>query len=180
MNENSLNIILVGPMGAGKTTIGRLLAIRLKVPFMDSDREIEARTGANIAWIFDVEGEEGFRQRESKMIDELTRNRPLVLATGGGAILSEDNRRYMTGRGKVVYLLTSIEQQLERTNWDRNRPLLQTENPRARLEELMAIRDPLYREIADMLVDTDTRSPKSVSEEIARILEQQNGPVGGG
>jgi len=140
------NVFLVGPMGAGKTTIGRQLSELLRQEFIDSDHEIEARTGANIPWIFDVEGEEGFRQREEAVIDLLTRRQGIVLATGGGAVMREANRRHLHERGVVVYLLTPVSVQLERTARDRNRPLLQTPDPGARLAELMALRDPLYRE----------------------------------
>ena len=124
------NVILVGPMGAGKSTIGRQLASILNFDFYDSDHEIEARTGADIPWIFDVEGEAGFRKREASMIDELTQLDGVVIATGGGAVTQEENRKNLSIRGIVIYLRTTVEQQLERTARDRNRPLLQTEEPR--------------------------------------------------
>ncbi len=164
-------MILVGPMGAGKSTIGRLLAKELRLPFKDSDKEIEQRTGANIPWIFDVEGEQGFREREHAVIAELCRQRGIVLATGGGAVLREDNREALKGGGCVVYLRTSVEQQLERTSRDRNRPLLQKPNPGQVLAELMAIRDPLYRAIADITVETDERPPRLVVLEILDRLK---------
>lgn len=164
------NVFLVGPMGAGKTTIGRQLARLLKRDFLDSDREIEQRTGVNIPLIFDLEGETGFRARERSVIDELTQLPDIVLATGGGAILDPDNRKHLTERGTVVYLETSVDQQLKRTGRDRNRPLLQTEEPRRRLEELLAIRDPLYREIADLTVLTDGRTAKDVVNQIMRHI----------
>jgi shikimate kinase len=167
------NIFLVGPMGAGKSTIGRQLSTVLKKEFRDSDHEIVARTGASIPLIFEIEGEEGFRKRESAMIDELTGMNDLVLATGGGAVLNEDNRCWLKERGVVIYLFASLDQLFERTRRDRNRPLLQTENPRARLEELMAARDPIYREVADMVVHTDDRSIKSVVKEIIVRLERE-------
>lgn len=160
-------------MGAGKSTIGRLLSQELGLEFHDSDREIETRSGTNIPWIFDVEGEEGFRQREETAIDELTRLDGIVLATGGGAVLREANRRHLKSRGTVVYLQTSIEQQLERTAKDRNRPLLQTENPRAVLERLIEQRDPLYRECCDLLIRTDRRHPRGVVNDIVRFLKRQ-------
>lgn len=150
------NIFLVGPMGAGKTTIGRQLAEALDMEFLDSDHEIEARSGATIPWIFDVEGEAGFRKREQAMIEELTQRDNIVLATGGGAVLSEANRHCLKTRGTVIYLSASIEQLLQRTQRDRNRPLLQTEDPRAKLDELMQIREPLYREVADIVLETNT------------------------
>ena len=176
MNKALDNIFLIGPMGAGKTTIGRELARSLKKEFVDSDNEIEERTGANISWIFDVEGEEGFRQRENKVIEELTLGKNIVLATGGGAVLAPENRNYLQSRGTVVYLMAAIGQQEERTRNDQRRPLIQNvKNIRERLTELMDIRDPLYREIADYVVMTNRRSPKSVSSEIANQLFGKEG-----
>lgn len=166
------NVILVGPMGAGKSTIGRLLAKELHLPFKDSDKEIEVRTGADIPWIFDVEGEAGFREREQAVITDLCQEDGLVLATGGGAILRPANREALRAGGRVVYLHTSVEQQLERTARDRNRPLLRTANPGQVLCELMAIRDPLYREIADVIIETDQRPPRLVVQEVLSRLEQ--------
>ncbi len=141
--------------------------------FHDSDREIETRLGTNIPWIFDVEGEDGFRQREEAVIDELTQLDNIILATGGGVVLREANRRHLKSRGTVVYLQTSIEQQLERTAKDRNRPLLQTDNPRAVLERLIEQRDPLYRECCDLLIRTDKRHPRGVVHDIIRFLKRQ-------
>jgi len=169
------NVFLIGPMGAGKSTIGRLLARELGVPFKDSDREIEARTGADIPWIFDVEGEEGFRLREEAMIDELVHEQGIVLATGGGVVMRESNRNALKGNGLVVYLRTSVEQQLQRTAKDRQRPLLQTPDPERVLRELMARRDPLYREIADLVIDTDQRGPKGVVSSIVTRLREDAG-----
>lgn len=165
------NIILVGPMGAGKSTIGRLLAKELRLPFRDSDKEIEQRTGASIPLIFDVEGEQGFREREHAAIKELCQIEGVVLATGGGAVLRSDNRQVLSAGGRVIYLCTSVEQQLDRTSRDRNRPLLQTPNPREILTNLMAVRDPLYREIADIVVQTDERPPRLVVVEIIGQLQ---------
>lgn len=153
-------------MGAGKSTIGRQLSKRLKRPFHDSDHEIESRTGVDIPLIFELEGEAGFRKREKAVIDELTRLPDIVLATGGGAILDPDNRTRLAERGTVVYLHTSVNQQLRRTARDRNRPLLQTDNPRQRLADLMAIREPLYRECADIVIDTDGKRVMDVVREI--------------
>ncbi|MCY1273604.1 Shikimate kinase 1 [compost metagenome] len=158
-------------MGAGKSTIGRLLAKELKLPFKDSDKEIEHRTGADIPWIFDVEGEQGFRDREHAVIAELCTLDGIVLATGGGAVLRQDNRAALRGGGRVVYLHTSVEQQIDRTARDRNRPLLRTSNPGQILRDLMAIRDPLYREIADIIIETDTRPPRLVVQEILERLQ---------
>lgn len=160
------NLILVGPMGAGKSTIGRLLAKELRLPFKDSDKEIEQRTGASIPLIFDVEGEGGFREREHAVIADLCRLDGVVLATGGGAVMREDNRKALRAGGRVVYLCTSVDQQLERTARDRNRPLLQAADPRGVLANLMAVRDPLYRSIADVIIETDERPPRLVVMEI--------------
>lgn len=151
-------------MGSGKTTIGRQLAKSLNREFVDSDHEISHRTGADIPWIFDIEGEAGFRERERAVINDLTQQSGIVLATGGGAILAEENRKALSSRGLTVYLSASIEQLFKRTAKDRNRPLLQTDDPRARLEALMLARDPLYREVADLIVDTDDRSIRSTVE----------------
>ncbi len=137
---------------------------------MDSDHEIEARTGANIPWIFDIEGEDGFRQREEQVIDILTQRRHIVLATGGGAVMREENRRHLQARGTVVYLETPVERQLERTARDHNRPLLQTPNPRARLTELLRIRDPLYREVAHHIMPTERASARDVAWHILQAL----------
>lgn len=167
------NVILVGPMGAGKSTIGRQLATILNYDFYDSDHEIEARTGADIPWIFDVEGEAGFRKRESSMIDELTQLDGVVIATGGGAITHEINRKNLATRGVVVYLRTSVEQQLERTARDRNRPLLQTDEPRKVLTELMKVRGPLYEEVADIVVDTGDGGIRDVAQHIVNMLKEK-------
>lgn len=156
-------------MGAGKSTIGRLLAKELGLPFKDSDKEIEERTGASIPLIFDVEGEAGFRDREQAVIEELTQQ-GLVLATGGGAILRAENRQAMRNNAEVIYLHASVEHQLARTARDRNRPLLQTDNPAQVLADLLAIRDPLYREVATLVIETDTRPPRMVVQEIMQFL----------
>lgn len=168
--EDTPNLILVGPMGAGKSTVGRRLAQALDLPFFDSDREIEQRTGADIPLIFELEGEEGFRAREHNMIEELTGKERFVLATGGGAVLNPGNRQRMAEHGRVIYLHATVDQQLARTARDHGRPLLQTENPRQRLESLLATRDPLYREIAALVVETDKRSVHSVVQEILRRM----------
>lgn len=161
------NIFLVGPMGAGKSTIGRQIAKELHLDFFDSDHEIERRTGADISWVFELEGEEGFRVREEKVIEELTENTGIVLATGGGSILSKESRNRLSARGIVVYLQTTIEKQLARTQRDKRRPLIsEAEDPRAVLEALAAERNPLYEEIADITVRTDEQSAKVVIDEI--------------
>lgn len=165
------NIFLVGPMGAGKSTIGRLLAESLNLEFIDSDNEIEIRTGADISWIFDVEGEVGFRKRESQVIDELTQKNGIILSTGGGAIKDHLNRKNLKERGTVVYLLTPVEKQFQRTYKDKRRPLLQNDDPRATLEKLMNERDPLYREVADFVVDTTELTAKAVAQSIIAMIE---------
>ena len=165
------SLFLTGPMGAGKSTIGRQLARQLKLDFYDSDREIEHRTGVDIPLIFELEGESGFRKRERLVIDELTSLPNIVLATGGGAILDPDNRKHLSERGLVIYLHASVNQQLSRTKHDRNRPLLQTDDPRRRLEELLHIRDPLYREIANLIIETDGKRVMAVVNQIIRKLK---------
>lgn len=167
-------VFLVGPMGAGKTTIGRLLASALKLEFIDSDHEIEQSSGADIPWIFDREGESGFRDREQKVLAELTQRDAVLLATGGGAVLRAENRAALAGRGMVVYLHASVEQQVARTARDRDRPLLQTANPERTLRELMAARDPLYREIADYVIDTDDLGARTVAR---RLIKQLTAPT---
>ena len=169
------NLFLVGPMGVGKTTIGRVLADSLGLEFFDSDREIEMSTGADIPWIFDVEGESGFRIRETRMIEQLTQGKNIVLATGGGAVISAENRERLKARGVVIYLRAPISQQIARTSRDKTRPLLQTANPEQKIRELMELREPLYQEVADMVVDTYRRSPKTVSQEIYKQLKVELG-----
>jgi shikimate kinase len=165
------SLFLTGPMGSGKSTIGRQLAKQLGMEFHDSDHEIERRTGVNIPLIFEIEGEQGFRKRERIVIDELTQLPDIVLATGGGAILDPDNRSHLGQRGRIIYLHTPVDVQLARTASDRNRPLLQTGNPRQRLEELMQVREPLYRESADLVVDTVGKRVRDVVREIVAQLD---------
>lgn len=167
------NIYLVGPMGAGKTTIGRRLAEARGMEFVDSDHEIEARTGVDIPFIFEKEGEAGFRRREKQVIEALTARSNIVLATGGGAVLDADNRLMLSSRGLVVYLHASVTQQLARTERADNRPLLQQATDRkAVLESLFQVRDPLYREIADLIVDTDHRNARAVVRDIETYLDR--------
>lgn len=158
-------------MGAGKSSVGRQLAKQLDYPFIDSDHEIEDRTGARISLIFDIEGESGFRDREEQMIEELTQRNNIVLATGGGAVLRESNRQHLHERGTVIYLAASVDQLFERTRRDRNRPLLQTNDPKAKITELLEARDPLYREVAHIVIDTDGRSVRSVVMSILDALK---------
>lgn len=160
------NIFLIGPMGAGKSAVGRYLARTLHLSFVDSDDEIESRTGVDIAFIFEKEGEQGFRKREAAVINDLSKIDGVVLATGGGAVVDPENRSRLGGRGYVVYLYTSVDEQVSRTQRGRKRPMLENDNPRGTLEELLAKRDPLYREIADLVVETDGRKVKSVANEI--------------
>lgn len=160
------NIFLVGPMGAGKTTVGRRIADLCRLRFLDSDHEIESRCGVEIAFIFEKEGEAGFRRREQQVIDALTREDGLVLATGGGAVLDADNRAHLRERGFVVYLQASVEQQIERTERTDSRPLLRGVDRRATLEQLLHVRDPLYREIADLVIPTDGRNARTLAREI--------------
>lgn len=162
--KNKRNIFLIGPMGAGKSSIGKQLAQQLKMEFVDTDRVIEERTGADIDWIFDLEGEEGFRLREEGIIEELTTMQGIVLATGGGAVISAKNRTLLAARGTVIYLETSIEQQLERTRRDKKRPLLQNaDDPKQMFEDLRATRNHLYEEIADYTFSTDSSTVKAVA-----------------
>ncbi|MCL4129998.1 UNVERIFIED_CONTAM: hypothetical protein GTU68_040763 [Idotea baltica] len=160
-------------MGAGKSTIGRHLAQQLHMEFLDSDTVIEERTGADIAWVFDVEGEEGFRVREEGVINDLTQEQGIVLATGGGSVISKESRNRLSARGVVVYLETTIEKQLARTQRDKKRPLLQTDEPREVLEALAKERNALYEEVSDYVVRTDDQSAKVVANQIIQMLEER-------
>jgi shikimate kinase len=168
---NAGNIILVGPMGSGKSAVGRLLAQRLGLALVDSDAEIEARTGVDISYIFEREGEAGFRVREAEVIDEITQREGLLVATGGGAVLDPQTRERLRARGCVVYLRTSVDQQLARTRRNSLRPLLENADPRGTLERLMQQRAALYEEVSDVTVDTDGRKVGTVVAEILRQLE---------
>lgn len=168
------NIILIGPMGAGKSTVGRRLAAALGRGFADSDAEIERRTGVTIPLIFELEGEAGFRAREAAVIGELCRRPDIVLATGGGAVLDPDNRRVLEDAGTVIYLRASVAEQLRRVGRDRNRPLLAGADPEERLSGLLRQRDPLYRSIADLIIDTDGSYPRAVAERILRELNRRS------
>ena len=169
------NIFLVGPMGAGKTTIGRRLADNRGMQFLDSDQEVESRCGVEIAFIFEKEGEAGFRRREVQAIAELSALSGIVLATGGGAVMDAESRRLLSQRGIVIYLHASIEQQFARTARSDHRPLLQNGNRRETLECLFSIRDPLYREIADLVVETDGRNARALAREIEDFLDGDSG-----
>jgi shikimate kinase len=160
-------IVLVGPMGAGKTTVGQLLSKKLRLPFKDTDAEIESRTGADIPWIFDVEGEAGFRDRETQVLKDLLSDAIGVIATGGGIVMRDENRALLKSVD-VIYLKASLDEQLRRTANDRKRPLLQTEDPRSVLQRLMTLRDPLYREVATRVIETDGANSRTIAAQLAR------------
>ena len=172
MPENINNILLIGPMGSGKTSVAKLLAKKLDKRFLDTDDKIMEKTGVDIAYIFDMEGEEGFRERECLILKECLDNNNLVLSTGGGIVLSQVNRDLLKAKGTVVYLQTSINSQAERTSSNNNRPLLQNNDPEKTLEELMLTRGPLYEEIADITIITDNKSLREISEEIQREINE--------
>ncbi len=170
--RRNVNVFLVGPMGAGKSTIGKQLAKELKVEFFDSDHVIEERAGASVSWIYDVEGEDGFRDREINTIDELTQKSGIVLATGGGAIMAPENRNRLAARGTVVYLQTSIAQQMHRTSRDKRRPMAQEMGQdEAEWQQMMLVCGPLYEEISDMVISTDERTVRAVALDIIRRLD---------
>jgi shikimate kinase len=174
------NIFLVGLMGAGKTSVGKLLARRLGKAFYDCDQEIERATGVKIPVIFEIEGEAGFRAREARMLAELAVRSDIVLATGGGAVLSAENRKLLAGNGVVVYLRAVVADLWQRTRHDRNRPLLKTDEPLARLEQLFAERDPLYRGIADIIVDSGSQSLGSLTHRLEQqLIERQSAAAEG-
>ncbi len=172
MLEQLPSVFLVGPMGAGKTTIGRLLAKQLNREFVDSDWYVELQTGADIAWIFAKEGEAGFRARETRAIDELTQQSQIVLATGGGAVMSADNRDFLHERGIVVYLNAPVDVQMIRTSKDKSRPLLQQPNPRKILQDLYLVRDPLYRQVAHIIMPTGHTYPRHMVNQLLQQLER--------
>jgi shikimate kinase len=173
MATDTTRFFLVGPMGTGKTTIGAQLARATGYAFVDADHELERRTGATVSLIFDIEGEAGFRERERKLIEELTSRERIVLATGGGAVLDADNRRHLAERGFVVYLRTPVETLIERTRHDTSRPLLRTADPERTLREIISTREPLYLEVADLVLDTSKLSVKQV---IRRIMGREAAP----
>ena len=166
------NIYLVGPMGSGKTTIGQRLAGLLGLEFLDCDHELEAHTGASVSLIFDVEGEEGFRARETRLLADLTTRQGVLIATGGGVVLREENRRMLRDTGLVIYLKTSVAQQLRRLSRDRSRPLLQTEDRRARLEALAEQRNPLYEEVAQIVFPAQNRGLDAVAKDLEQKIRQ--------
>ena len=167
------NVFLVGPMGVGKTTIGRLLARELRLTFVDSDQEIEKRAGVEIAWIFDEEGEAGFREREARVLEDICQQSGLLIATGGGAVLLEENRRVLKRHGVVVFLDTTVDVQLKRTAKDKKRPLLQNDDRRSLLMEMRQERDPVYRGVADLHVNVGDASSRRTVNKIIKLLEQK-------
>ena len=166
------NLFLIGLMGAGKSTIGKQLARELDKDFLDSDSEIENRTGVSIDVIFDIEGEQGFRRRETGMLRELVEKRGIVLATGGGAVLAAENQQLLKGNGWIIYLRAAAEHLAGRVRLDRRRPLLQSGDKLAKIRDLLAQREPIYRQLADTVVETNNRSVPSVVREISRIVKQ--------
>ncbi len=165
------NVVLIGPMGAGKSTIGRQLSAKLGFEFLDTDTIIESRSGADIPWIFDVEGEQGFRDRETAVLNDVLNVKNSVVATGGGIVMREENRALLQRIGKVFYLCAGVEQLIKRTQKDKKRPLLQVADPQKKIKELLELRDPIYRQIADAVIVTDGSSAKSVVQEISDVID---------
>ena len=170
----NLNVFLIGLMGSGKTTIGQLLAKRLNRPFFDSDHEMEARTGVSVATIFEIEGEPAFRAREAQIIDELTQNEPVILGTGGGAILTAGTRDILRARGTVIYLHSTPETSYERVRRNRDRPLLMVGDPLARLRQLYEVRHPLYLGTTHFIVESYRDRPSAVVAEIVQLIDSQS------
>ena len=166
-----MNIFIVGPMGSGKSTVGKIISDELFLNFFDTDEEIESRTGASIDWIFDLEGEEGFRKRESSILQEMVKKNSIVLSTGGGIILSSSNRDLLSSRGTVFYLSTPISIQVERTSKDKNRPLLKNGDPLEVLSKLHEERKTLYEEVSDHIIDTENKTSQKVAAEIINFVK---------
>ena len=166
-----MNIFIVGPMGSGKSTVGKLISDELFLNFFDTDDEIEARTGASIDWIFDLEGEEGFRKRESEMLEEMVKKNSIVLSTGGGIVLSKINRELLSSRGTVFYLSTPISTQVERTSKDKDRPLLKNGDPAQILTKLHEERKDFYKSVSDHIIDTENKSSQEVAAEIIKVVK---------
>jgi shikimate kinase len=173
MNRRATNVFLIGPMGSGKTTLGRQVARMLGLEFVDCDRELEEQTGASVNLIFDIEGESGFRERETRLLGEVASRRAVLVATGGGAVTRRTNREILHRNGLVVWLRTSVAQQLARLGRDKTRPLIQTPDREERLRELARVRDPLYAELADLVFETRNRNVKQVARELAQAIEEQ-------
>ena len=166
-----MNIFIVGPMGSGKSTVGKIISDELFLNFFDTDDEIESRTGASIDWIFDLEGEEGFRKRESSILEEMVKQNSIVLSTGGGIILSDSNREMLSSRGTVFYLSTPISVQLERTSKDKDRPLLKNGDPEEILTRLQKERKDLYESVSDHVIETENKSSQKVASEIINLVK---------
>ena len=166
-----MNIFIVGPMGSGKSTVGKVISDELFLNFFDTDEEVESRTGASIDWIFDLEGEEGFRKRESSILQEMVEKNSIVLSTGGGIILSNLNRELLSSRGTVFYLSTPISVQVERTSKDKNRPLLKDRDPEEILSKLHEERKTLYEEVSDHIIETENKSSQEVAAEIINLVK---------
>ena len=166
-----MNIFIVGPMGSGKSTVGKIISDELFLNFFDTDDEIESRTGASIDWIFDLEGEEGFRKRESSILEEMVKQNSIVLSTGGGIILSDSNREMLSSRGTVFYLSTPISVQLERTSKDKDRPLLKNGDPEEILTRLQKERKDLYESVSDHVIETENKSSQEVASEIINFVK---------
>ena len=166
-----MNIFIVGPMGSGKSTVGKIISDELFLNFFDTDDEIESRTGASIDWIFDLEGEEGFRKRESSILEEMVKQNSIVLSTGGGIILSDSNREMLSSRGTVFYLSTPISVQIERTSKDKDRPLLKNGDPKEILTRLQKERKDLYESVSDHVIETENKSSQEVASEIINLVK---------
>ena len=166
-----MNIFIVGPMGSGKSTVGKIISDELFLNFFDTDDEIESRTGASIDWIFDLEGEEGFRKRESSILEEMVKQNSIVLSTGGGIILSDSNREMLSSRGTVFYLSTPISVQIERTSKDKDRPLLKNGDPEEILTRLQKERKGLYESVSDHVIETENKSSQQVATEIINLVK---------
>ena len=166
-----MNIFIVGPMGSGKSTVGKIISDELFLNFFDTDDEIESRTGASIDWIFDLEGEEGFRKRESSILEEMVKQNSIVLSTGGGIILSDSNREMLSSRGTVFYLSTPISVQIERTSKDKDRPLLKNGDPEEILTRLQKERNDLYESVSDHVIETENKSSQEVASEIINLVK---------
>ena len=177
MSKTAQNVFLIGPMGSGKTTIGKQVAKLLKLDFYDCDHELEHQTGASINLIFDLEGETGFRVRESRLLEQLTANKGVLISTGGGVVYKEENRSLLRTRGFVVYLKTSIENQLKRLSQDKSRPLLQAEDRVQRLLDLARVRNPLYEATADLIFSTRNQSVHNTAKELCLAIKQQVDPL---
>ena len=172
MVQETDNIILIGPMGAGKTTIGRQLAKKLSKEFYDSDHEIEKHTGADVSLIFELEGEEGFRKRESQLLKELVSNKNIVLSTGGGAVLDPENRKLLSDNGIIIYLKSTAEKLYRRIADDKRRPLIQTDDRLNKIKKILEEREPLYQSLANEIIETQELSIKQITQKILDLISK--------